>query len=779
MYVKSGIYLLCCLIIEVSSSNVHPKCRPVMLPMCSVGQSRDGDNDVVKWIYNSTTFPNFNNDANEQEVEISMSAIHPLISTSCSRFLELFLCSVFSPACTGNGVVPPCRSLCLKVKEDCEAVTQMFGIAWPPRLDCDNFPLQDDMTGNGNDAGDAILVNSIIWSEALLSDVCIPLSGDDVITPALSRGEEEENVTRYPADYEVRCPAHMRAPPDQPGYTFLGLDECAAPCPNMYLDPVELSIVRYIIIVLASLCVVVTSFVLFTFAIDTNRFRYPERPIVFYATSYLVISCIFIVGFILGPEVACNEQVTNEENKIEQGFVVTEGFHRRFCTVVFMVLYFFTVNGTIWWLILTVTWLLAAGLKWGSEAIEKYSHYYHGLAWGIPAIQTMIVITSGKIEGDNIAGVCFVGLYDSEGLRYLLLLPMSLYLIVGIIVLLTGFICLNRVRKSLDDEANQKNLAKFMLRIGVFSILYILPQVVLIAIYAIEDSNRKYWESAWFMVNCGNYGIPCPAEQHPVVILAEGNPHPGIIIFCLKYVMTLVVALPPLFWVASKKTVTSWQNFVTKPPCGNHGNKLNLTQTQLLNDSNGPHARDVKRKQQSDNDVIFGAFGKLWGSSASVAAAVTSPRARTQQELWDDVTSTLTSESESTLAKVLEFESRKNRGRRVVGRRRRKGDCASTEVAEICKVPIVGTNHKVPESIERNNRFDDAVKAKTVNGADDKAQVPDVVDKKVEVTSPCVPDIIKTSEPTSSLTRPNRPERNRKTPPVPPTRVDSARILEI
>ena len=63
-----------------------------------------------------------------------------------------------------------------------------------------------------------------------------------------------------------------------------------------------------------------------------------------------------------------------------------------------------TMNGTIWWLILTVTWLLAAGFKWGSEAIEKHHLYYHGLAWGIPAVQTMIVVTTGKIEGDNIAG---------------------------------------------------------------------------------------------------------------------------------------------------------------------------------------------------------------------------------------------------------------------------------------------------------------------------------------------------------------------------------------
>ena len=66
--------------------------------------------------------------------------------------------------------------------------------------------------------------------------------------------------------------------------------------------------------------------------------------------------------------------------------------------------HFFTVNGTIWWLILTFTWLLAAGFKWGSEAIEKYCAVYHTIAWGIPAVHVIIVLVLGKVEGDNIAG---------------------------------------------------------------------------------------------------------------------------------------------------------------------------------------------------------------------------------------------------------------------------------------------------------------------------------------------------------------------------------------
>ena len=67
----------------------------------------------------------------------------------------------------------------------------------------------------------------------------------------------------------------------------------------------------------------------------------------------------------------------------------------------------FAVNGTIWWLILTITWLLAAGYKWSTEAIEERRLYYHAAAWGIPAVQILVVLVFDKIEGDNITGGIF------------------------------------------------------------------------------------------------------------------------------------------------------------------------------------------------------------------------------------------------------------------------------------------------------------------------------------------------------------------------------------
>ena len=57
------------------------------------------------------------------------------------------------------------------------------------------------------------------------------------------------------------------------------------------------------------------------------------------------------------------------------------------------------------WIVLSFTWFLAAGKKWGHEAIEEKSSYFHAVGWAVPAVQTIVVLISGKIEGDVLSGV--------------------------------------------------------------------------------------------------------------------------------------------------------------------------------------------------------------------------------------------------------------------------------------------------------------------------------------------------------------------------------------
>jgi hypothetical protein len=40
---------------------------------------------------------------------------------------------------------------------------------------------------------------------------------------------------------------------------------------------------------------------------------------------------------------------------------------------------------------LTACWFLSASLKWGQEAIDAQSQWFHLVAWGLPAILTIVV----------------------------------------------------------------------------------------------------------------------------------------------------------------------------------------------------------------------------------------------------------------------------------------------------------------------------------------------------------------------------------------------------
>ena len=147
-------------------------------------------------------------------------------------------------------------------------------------------------------------------------------------------------------------------------------------------------------------------------------------------------------------------------------------------------------------MLLIITWFLAAVPKWGIEAIEKKALLFRASAWGIPGTLTIILLAMNKIEGDNISGVCFVGLYDVDALRYFVLAPLCLYVVVGVSLLLAGIISLNRVRVEIPfEKENQYKLVEFMIWIGVFSTLYLIPLMVVIGCYFYEQAYRGIWET--------------------------------------------------------------------------------------------------------------------------------------------------------------------------------------------------------------------------------------------------------------------------------------------
>ena len=67
-----------------------------------------------------------------------------LVNVHCHADTRRFLCSIFAPICL-EIIILPCRSLCLAVKAGCERKMMRYNFNWPEMLNCDRFPVDNDM----------------------------------------------------------------------------------------------------------------------------------------------------------------------------------------------------------------------------------------------------------------------------------------------------------------------------------------------------------------------------------------------------------------------------------------------------------------------------------------------------------------------------------------------------------------------------------------------------------------------------------------------------------
>lgn len=508
----------------------HGFCQPISIPLCT---------DIA---YNQTIMPNLVGHYNQEDAGLEVHQFYPLVKVQCSPELKFFLCSMYAPVCTVlEKAIPPCRSICERAKQGCEALMNKFGFQWPERLRCENFPVLGD------------------------GQICVGQNDSSAVT--VPPNHIPVPATQDPPFFSshFRCPSVLKVPPYL-NYRFLEEKDCAAPCePSrgggyMFFSDKEINFSRIWILVWSVLCCASTLFTVTTYLVDMQRFRYPERPIIFLSGCYTMVSIAYIAGYFLGDKVVCNDSFSPDGYK-----TIVQGTKKEGCTILFMMLYFFSMASSIWWVILSLTWFLAAGMKWGHEAIESNSQYFHLAAWAVPAVKTISILAIGQIEGDMLSGVCFVSLSNLDPLRGFVLAPLFIYLFIGTSFLLAGFVSLFRIRTIMKhDGTKTEKLERLMVRIGVFSVLYTVPATIVIACFFYEQAFRHHWEHSWVSHNCRSLAIPCPIQNGPRMT-------PDFTVYMIKYLMTLIVGITSGFWIWSGKTLHSWHKFYTRLTNGKHG----------------------------------------------------------------------------------------------------------------------------------------------------------------------------------------------------------------
>lgn len=360
----------------------HGRCEPITIPLCQNLQ------------YNQTMMPNLLNHAKQGEAGNDLHQFATLMKVGCSPDFQFFMCSLYAPVCTIlDQLIPPCRHLCISARTNCETLMMKFGYSWPENLECSKYP----------EAADTICVGKNNTENERNAERGV----DRGSSPRRPLVEYRGQGGPPPGTSNIGfvCPMQLRVPKGLDYALKIGDDiepDCGAPCDAMFFSDQQRWISRVWVGSWGAVCAVSCLFTVLTFLIDPERFRYPERPIIFLSVCYLMVALAYAAGWAAGDSVSCREPfpAPMQMGSLQMVSTITQGTKHEMCTILFMVLYFFSMASSIWWVVLTLTWFLAAGLKWGHEAIEANSQYFHLAAWAVPAIKTISILAMGKVDGE-------------------------------------------------------------------------------------------------------------------------------------------------------------------------------------------------------------------------------------------------------------------------------------------------------------------------------------------------------------------------------------------
>lgn len=465
----------------------------------------------------------------------------PLVEIKCSADLKFFLCSVYTPICIEDYAMPlpACRSVCERARAGCAPLMQKYGFQWPERMACERLPRLGDPDHLCMEETDRAKEPEPPQPPPRKPHKHCKDPKNCESGPAAGPGSAGEAAA--PADGDCGCACRppllsARAANASAAMAALGVPACALPCRGAFFTREEKDFAAVWVALWSGLCAASTLMTLTTFLIDSQRFKYPERPIVYLSACYFMVALGYLARLALGrDEVAC-----------DGGLLRTSADGPSACTLVFILVYFFGMASSIWWVVLSFAWFLAAGLKWGNEAIAGHAQYYHLAAWLIPAAKTVAVLLAGAVDGDPVAGVCYVGNSSPDNLKKYVLAPLIVYFALGATFLLAGFVSLFRIRSVIKRQggigagSKADKLEKLMIRIGVFSVLYAVPAGVVIGCLAYEAGGYEGWLRR---VACG----PGCGER------------PLYSALMLKYFMALAVGITSGVWIWSGKTLDSWR----------------------------------------------------------------------------------------------------------------------------------------------------------------------------------------------------------------------------
>ncbi|KAM8719534.1 hypothetical protein ACLKA7_005725 [Drosophila subpalustris] len=496
----------------------HPTARGSNSNQCEIIKI-----DMCRGIgYNETSMPNLVGHELQSDVEYTLQTFVPLIEYNCSSQLKLFLCAAYVPMCTPKAPIHsigPCRSLCESVRIRCHPVLQGFGFPWPPALDCERFPRennQETMCMEGPGESTHLLPMQEQENELYGQNMPIPKLGSLLDCSALAKSHLYVRLHR-----SGRC-----APLCEADILFTPSEK--------HLSEIWVSTWAYAALGLAS----VATLCLLLLSGDYNDGRARGRgrgqgnagakwsrllsPLLW---CHNMITIGWTVRFIVGRTgTACgtDPQAPNES------LLAVDGLSNAACASVFLLRYYFGMAACAWWAILCLGWHRdirrnspdtkghialpakrhgaggGAGINSGNTAQQDLArnNFVCFVAWGLPAFQTAAVIAMRLVDADELLGACFVGNQSDKALQVLVATPIFCYWIFGSMNLISGYLvhCRNKeILRNSNALSLQQQLqlsAHSSSGIGIFLFLYGTACALLLLAVIYEFANIDVWLSA-------------------------------------------------------------------------------------------------------------------------------------------------------------------------------------------------------------------------------------------------------------------------------------------
>ncbi|KAI6190100.1 Frizzled/Smoothened family membrane region containing protein [Aphelenchoides bicaudatus] len=519
------------------------QCEPITIPLCKgIG-------------YNQTSFPNRYGHERQEEAGLEVHQFFPLVEVACYKHLKFFLCTMYTPICQENYElsIMPCQEVCIEAKKNCAPLMNSHGFKWPETLDCEQLPKFSDQQTTGTLCAappDTLQASPVDESPK-----------PDLNKNRINNGDWDSSETRNGMPSRInddnqckcQCTAPFRLVSNENTaistqiYRIQNVSNCAYSCDGLLMAPTknERLFMQKWMLILASTCFGVSLFTVITFCLDMARFTYPERPILFLAFCQCAVSLGFIIQLVQGDgaKVGCDGDILRTSTNLLIGSA-----SKLSCLGVFVLIYYFGMAAAVWWMVLCLSWVLAAVPHWSSEWIAKKSFYFHLFSWLLPAVQTVLAYLFGAIDGDPITGVCYIGNTNATNLLFFVIAPTTLYFLTGLLFLFSGLRNLWSIRSNLKKSHPRvdrtSKLTQLMSKIGCFSFIYTASVILHLGLLLIEYIYRPEWEKS-YLCSCSNVEVPTNETLY--------------IMSLLKTASMLVVGYISIVWILSPKTLQSWK----------------------------------------------------------------------------------------------------------------------------------------------------------------------------------------------------------------------------